>query len=98
MSLASRGFGYDAACIMFVKGFCCEGLERKQGIPSSPYLVFAKLFFCLCKPFGLLSCLLLLSSPTCGPSSSPASLGHLPHSSARAGLSDTQGVSPCASL
>lgn len=31
MSLAPGGLGYDAASVIFVKGFCCEGVEEKAG-------------------------------------------------------------------
>lgn len=42
MSLAPRGFGYDAACVIFVKGFCCEGVEEKAGNLKQPLLGVCK--------------------------------------------------------
>lgn len=58
MSLALRGFGYDAACVIFVKGFCCEGVEEKAGNLKQPLLSVHKavLFDTSSpgKPFGLL--------------------------------------------
>lgn len=65
MSLAPRGFGYDAACIMFVKGFCCEGGGEKVGNLKQPLLGVCRAVLLDAaspgKPFGLLSSLTLLS-------------------------------------
>lgn len=58
MSLAPRGCGYGAACVIFVKGFCCEGVEGKAGNLKQPLLGVCKaiLFDATSpgKPFGLL--------------------------------------------
>lgn len=66
MSLAPRGFGYDAACVIFVKGFCCEGVEEKAGNLKQPLLGVCKAILVDAtspgKPFGLLCSLPLLST------------------------------------
>lgn len=63
MSLAPGGFGYDAACVVFVEGSCCEGVE-KAGNLKQPLLGVCKglLFDANSpgKPLGLLCPLPLL--------------------------------------
>lgn len=66
MSLAPRGFGCDAACVIFGKGFCCEGVEEKAGNLKQPLLGVCKALLCDTnspgKPLGLLCSLPLLST------------------------------------
>lgn len=61
-----RGFGYDAACEILVKGFCCEGVEEKAGNLKQALLGVCRdtLFDATSpgKPFGLLCSLPLLST------------------------------------
>lgn len=88
MSLAPGGFGYDAACIMFVKGFCCEGVGQKAENLKQPLLAVCKAVLYDAtspgKPFGLLSSLPLLSTALllrfspCRVGSSRANLGGFP--------------------
>lgn len=88
MSLSPRGFGYDAARIMFVKGFCCEGVGQKAENLKQPSLGVCKAVLYDAsgpgKPFRLLSSLPLLSTAlllgfsACSVSSSSANLGCLP--------------------
>lgn len=65
MSSAPGGFGYDAACVIFVKGFCCEGVEEKAGNLKQPLLSVCKALLFDAnspgKPFELLCSLPLLS-------------------------------------
>jgi len=85
MSLTHREFGYDAACIMFAKGFCCEGVGEKGGNFKQPLLGVCKAIFVDAtnpgKAFNdssslpLLSTALLLRFSACSVSSSSTNLG-----------------------
>lgn len=108
MSLAPGGFGYDAACIMFVKGFCREGVGQKAENLKQPLLAVCKAVLYDAtspgKPFGLLSSLPLLSTALllrfspCRVGSSCANLGGFPPAlltSLKLDVQKSLCVSPC---